>query len=150
MIFVSRAYGLPDSGECGRIADGKGREFNWQEAGRIEGDGFAKSDLPIERLADASIVGREWGRAGQTSDEPGTVERPERLCDVGTRPGPVNGHWRAADWLGCRDGKWRPVEPGTFPLAHGAAARVGRLRAYGNAINAEAARVFIECVMEAV
>jgi hypothetical protein len=27
---------------------------------------------------------------------------------------------------------------------------VGRLRAYGNAINAEAARVFIECVMEAV
>ena len=63
-------------------------------------------------------------------------------------PGPTNGYWRAADWLGCRDGKWRPVEPGTFPLAHGAAARVGRLRAYGNAINAEAARVFIEAVME--
>ncbi|MBD8654140.1 DNA cytosine methyltransferase [Oxalobacteraceae sp. CFBP 13730] len=63
--------------------------------------------------------------------------------------GPTNGFWRDADWLGCRDGKWRPVEPGTFPLAHGAAARVGRLRAYGNAINAEAARVFIEAVMEA-
>lgn len=62
--------------------------------------------------------------------------------------GPTNGYWRAADWLGCRDGKWRPVEPGTFPLAHGATARVGRLRAYGNAINAEAARVFIEAVME--
>jgi len=66
------------------------------------------------------------------------------------QPGPTNGYWRDADWLGCRDGKWRPVEPGTFPLAHGAAARVGRLRAYGNAINAEAARVFIEAVMEAV
>jgi len=62
--------------------------------------------------------------------------------------GPTNGYWSAADWLGCRDGKWRPVEPGTFPLAHGAPARVGRLRAYGNAINAEAARVWIETVMD--
>ena len=57
--------------------------------------------------------------------------------------GPVNGFWRASDWLGCRDGKWRPVEPGTFPLVNGASGRVGRLRAYGNAINAEAAREFI-------
>jgi DNA (cytosine-5)-methyltransferase 1 len=56
---------------------------------------------------------------------------------------PVDGFWRTADWLACRDGKWRPVEPGSFPLAHGATARVGRLRAYGNAINAEAARHFI-------
>lgn len=30
-----------------------------------------------------------------------------------------------------------------FPLEHGAPARVGRLRAYGNAINAEAAAAFI-------
>ncbi|WP_433866907.1 DNA cytosine methyltransferase [Ralstonia wenshanensis] len=61
--------------------------------------------------------------------------------------GPANGLWRDADWLLCRDGKWRPAEPGTFPLAHGAPARVGRLRAYGNAINAEAACAFIEAVM---
>lgn len=64
------------------------------------------------------------------------------------RPGPVNGFWRAADWLLCRDGKWRPVEPGTFPLAHGAPARVGRLRAYGNAINAQQAQIFIESVLD--
>jgi DNA (cytosine-5)-methyltransferase 1 len=68
----------------------------------------------------------------------------------GTRPGPVNGFWRAADWLACRDGKWRPVEPGTFPLAHGAPARVGRLRAYGNAINASQAEIFIRCAMESM
>ncbi|WP_313330774.1 DNA cytosine methyltransferase [Comamonas sp.] len=65
-------------------------------------------------------------------------------------PGPVNGLWRAADWLLCRDGKWRPVEPGTFPLAHGATARVGRLRAYGNAINAQAAQTFIEAAMSSI
>jgi DNA (cytosine-5)-methyltransferase 1 len=62
-------------------------------------------------------------------------------------PGPTNGNWRDADWLYCRDGKWRPVEPGTFPLAHGAAARVGRLRAYGNAINAIQAQAFIEAAL---
>jgi DNA (cytosine-5)-methyltransferase 1 len=32
-------------------------------------------------------------------------------------------------------------------LAHGATARVGRLRAYGNAINAENAREFIAAYM---
>ncbi|MGJ7467285.1 DNA cytosine methyltransferase [Comamonas sp. Z1] len=64
-----------------------------------------------------------------------------------TGPSPTNGLWSVADWLLCRDGKWRPVEPGTFPLAHGAPARVGRLRAYGNAINAEQARIFIEAGM---
>jgi len=62
--------------------------------------------------------------------------------------GPTNGHWRDADWLFCRDGKWRPVEPGTFPLAHGAPARVGRLRAYGNAIVAQTAATFIESYLD--
>ena len=55
-----------------------------------------------------------------------------------------------ADWLYCRDGKWRPVEPGTFPLAHAAPARVGRLRAYGNALDAETAIGFVESVMDAL
>jgi DNA (cytosine-5)-methyltransferase 1 len=84
-------------------------------------------------------------------EERGAVEQPGRtpggLAD-NNRPGPANGFWSAADWLGCRDGKWRPVEPGTFPLADRVAARVGRLRAYGNAINAEAATIFIQSVME--
>jgi DNA (cytosine-5)-methyltransferase 1 len=56
--------------------------------------------------------------------------------------------WATADWIWCRDGKYRPVEPGSFPLAHGAPARVGRLRAYGNAIVAPAAQAFIESYLE--
>ena len=86
---------------------------------------------------------------------------------MGERPGPTNGFWRSADWLGCRDGKWRPVEPGLKPLVNGAAARVVRggsdglpidsdktgearvmrLRGYGNSINAVQAQAFIEAFM---
>ncbi|MBC4002301.1 DNA cytosine methyltransferase [Morganella morganii] len=61
--------------------------------------------------------------------------------------GPTNGYWRDADWLLCRDDKWRPVEPGTFPLADGVAGRVGKLRAYGNAIVAPVAEEFIRAYM---
>ena len=45
---------------------------------------------------------------------------------------------------------WRPVEPGTFPLAPGARSRPTRLRAYGNAIVAPAAQAFIESVMDSL
>ena len=69
---------------------------------------------------------------------------------AGIRPGPLNGYWRDADWIFCRDKRWRPVRPGSFPLAYGSAARVVRLRGYGDAINAEAAKAFIEAVMECV
>jgi len=99
-------------------------------------------------LADSAELG--WiGRGASQASDGGNATRieSERFCNA-DRPGPTNSLWRDADWLLCRDGKWRPVEPGTFPLAHGAPARVGRLRAYGNAINAEAARVWIETVME--
>ena len=150
----------------------------------------------VSGMADTIEPGLErFTRDGETSDEPGSIERTERLCDAGgvgdalnqsrewdagsvsrtqtplngtrvaehggqyirsehasssvaARPGPVNGFWQHSDWLGCRDGKFRPVEPGTFPLVDGASARVGRLRGYGNAINAEAAKAFIEAVME--
>jgi hypothetical protein len=38
----------------------------------------------------------------------------------------------------------------SFPLANGADSRVGRLRAYGNAINAQAAAEFIRAAREAI
>lgn len=60
------------------------------------------------------------------------------------------GFWSDADWLGCRDGKFRPVEPGTFPLANGIPERVGRLRGYGNAIVPQVATEFVKAFMESV
>lgn len=58
--------------------------------------------------------------------------------------------WSSAEWIPCRDNKWRPVEPGTFPLAHGVSNRVGRLRAYGNAICPQAAKEFIKAYMSCI
>lgn len=58
-------------------------------------------------------------------------------------------HWGGCDWIPCRDGKSRPVEPGTLPMAHGVPERVGRIHAYGNAIvpqvAAEIIKTFMEC-----
>ncbi|WP_182356647.1 DNA cytosine methyltransferase [Komagataeibacter europaeus] len=81
-----------------------------------------------------------------------------------------HGGWSGADWLGCRDGKFRPVEPQVLgmadglpsgmvqscivsasnPLAEKQEARVMRLRGYGNAIVPAVAAVFIKEFLEAV
>ena len=117
--------------------------------------GQQETDRPTDRTGGCGVLA---GRMADT-DSHGCeawdgirLHGPEHDAEYGSgqgteRPGPTNGHWRDADWLLCRDGKWRPVEPGTFPLVDGATSRVGRLRAYGNAINAKAAQAFIECVM---
>jgi DNA (cytosine-5)-methyltransferase 1 len=110
------------------------------EARRLE---HAGSERRERREASTSRHDHDRQTPKRSQGEHGAgVASAHRIHSDGT--GPINGYWRTADWLFCRDDKWRPVEPGTFPLAHGAAARVGRLRAYGNAINAEVAREFVE------
>jgi len=52
------------------------------------------------------------------------------------------------EWVLCSDGKRRPIEPGLCAVVDAYPERVGRLRAYGNAIDAKAAQTFIEAVME--
>jgi DNA (cytosine-5)-methyltransferase 1 len=98
---------------------------------------------------------QEHGRSGDIHlRKPNGEDQGRQHIDAGMdvrasqQPSPTNGFWREADWLFCRDGKWRPVEPSTFPLADGSPARVGRLRGYGNAIAAPVAQTFIESVMD--
>lgn len=46
-------------------------------------------------------------------------------------------------WFNGPDGKKRPIEPSIRPLVDESASRVGRLRAYGNGLDAKAAEAFI-------
>ena len=160
--------GIANIGGACRVADANSRAGGQRGAdirGRTDGGdaqtwtGLGCIGVPCG-MADTSgerWVGRQGLPAGGIDDgsHAGRLESDDGYLGVGktgnvSRPaGPTNGFWRAADWLGCRDGKWRPVEPGTFPLVTGAAARVVRLRAYGNAINSVAAQAFIRSYLEA-
>ena len=51
--------------------------------------------------------------------------------------------WTETDWIYCRDGKYRPVEPGLEPLANVVPDHMVRLRGYGNAIVPQQAAEFI-------
>ncbi|MFP1862277.1 DNA cytosine methyltransferase [Lonsdalea quercina] len=134
-----RTYWVANTyGECGdRVRDSRparGHEYpNGGILNRLDNANYPR----LERYSrDGGAEGREGALRSTTATS--TLSRPLQ----------VNGFWREADWIGCRDGKWRPVEPGTFPLAARSSNRVGRLRAYGNAINAEAAKAFIVAFME--
>jgi DNA (cytosine-5)-methyltransferase 1 len=151
---AERREGVPDTERSGvprRVGDA-GSAGLAQRFGFSGISGSAPRAEPREAIVRAGIHTGGLANAATTRSAElgrGWIE-PSGLAQ-GSEPndaGASNGFWRDADWLFCRDGKWRPVEPGTFPLAHGASSRVGRLRAYGNAINAEAACAFIETVME--
>lgn len=133
-----------------RDSDSQGREGqNIRQAGLLNGTG-AKTD----ELAYSPQCGR---RKERENTRRGTIGDSEEGWPTGRgASGGYNttnthhGFWSDADWLRCRDGKFRPVEPGTFPLANGIPARVGRLRGYGNAIVPQVAAEFIKAFMGAV
>ncbi|CAN7661215.1 DNA cytosine methyltransferase [Aquipseudomonas alcaligenes] len=57
--------------------------------------------------------------------------------------------WADVEWIICPDGKERPRKPRVDLLADGHSFGLDQLRAYGNAINAEAATQFIAAYLEA-
>ena len=135
-----------------RLADGNGVRFESESVRELHyGECHAEPCGGVVGLADPFMQQRSNWEVG-IGNVDDTAGRKQGAAEVAglrhdLRPGPVNGPWRAADWLGCRDGKWRPVEPGTFPLAHGLPARVGRLRGYGNAIVPQAAAEFVRAFL---
>ena len=141
----ARGLGHANSEHTGRDA---GASHRAEAGARLRGGGD-ESRAPGaagQRMAEPDGVGRgaaglPAGRRVAANEGPGAEHRPGHAS-------PTSGFWSNPDWVACRDGKQRPVEPGTFPLAHGAPQRVGRLRAYGNAIVSEVAATFIKAVMQ--
>lgn len=173
-------------GAAGELGDASGtgleRHAGHGGAARRQGQGGSVAASGVSGgLADNLMQQRPDWKPGicNVNDESGRIESsatPSGLCSD-MRPGPVNGFWRPADWLGCRDGEWRPVEPGTSPLVNGLPRSMGQmppelvrlakmagldskslaraksyriagLKGYGNALNAKAAQAFVEAVME--
>ena len=106
--------------------------------GLADGDGGLARDGALQRGRQhrCEPTDREAGRLAEGADPAGTNA--------------TDGIWRDPDWLLCRDGRWRPVEPGTFPLADGISSRMGLLRGYGNAIVPPLAAEFVTAFMESL
>jgi DNA (cytosine-5)-methyltransferase 1 len=119
--------GLSTFGKSGGTKE-KGRMLKSERPG-------ANSGVPVSELANTNR------RRRPQRDSQERIQMPNQN-------GAVAGFWRDAEWLPCRDGKARPVEPGVSPLAHGVPQRVGKLRAYGNAIVPQVAEAFLRAVSQ--
>lgn len=142
-------------------------EGNKAQGSRTAAESTGLSDSCCMVDADSERLQMERGDSDSQGWEGQNIRPTGLLHGAGVEYNTTNPHhsfWSDADWLGCRDGKFRPVEPGTQPLAHGVPARVGRLRdedlqsnpqknramrlsGYGNAIVPQVAAEFVKAFM---
>jgi len=135
----------------------------WDRRRDIRETGRAESSVSVCSvwMADANMPKQDSGRT-PSGEQPICDERDEctgamehaeseqeRVSRLARERRATGGYWADADWIPCRGGKWRPIEPGTFPLAHGVAARMDKLRAFGNAISPQVAEAFIRAYVGA-
>mgnify|MGYP003627376453 CR=1 FL=1 len=146
----------------GAVADSDrfdGEQVSPHPGGRGEGSGAqgmgerSGGMRPFDRLADSEGAGgREDAGAVRGREAQGRGEaqgQDQRRASVEARRtfDRSSVDWSRADYLPCRDGKARPAQPGTLPLAHGIPGRVGRLRGYGNAIVPQVAAAFVSAFL---
>jgi DNA (cytosine-5)-methyltransferase 1 len=146
MYWLGHHHHHHHPGLQGHAGNGDGGE-GWSGAARP-----ASAAGRTSRMANDVLPERSSGK--RSARGAGIAVR--RIEDSGPAPGrgaadatwrrPLSGFWTDADWLHCRDGNWRPVEPGTLPMAARTAERVDVLRAYGNALVLPQAEAFLRCV----
>ena len=138
-LGITQSAGRRTGGEHERGAEMGGGSATAQRG--TTGHQLDRTDTIDSQLGNNNNKGLQGhGQSGEQHDAKG--------WQGAQRHNPASGFWIDCDWLPCRDGRSRPVEPGTFPLAHGISGRVGRLRAYGNAIVPQVAQTFIEAYLE--
>jgi DNA (cytosine-5)-methyltransferase 1 len=122
--------------------------------GDLEAVGYSVGAIPLEAASAGAFTLRDRFYFVADACRKRLEKRKSEsriLCQVAGEPEGQNtadATGAGLSWFIGPDGKRRPIEPGIQPVAHGAPARVGRLRAYGNAINAEAAKAVIAAYME--
>jgi len=144
-----RAQGLADAGSIGRQrrqSSPSRHNDHRQASGRPQGE-----HGPVGAIADsAARVGDTAGKGlqGQWSKYRPRGERHSGLVGLAVQVG-------VPEWNGptiaieCSDGARRvSAQPDSFPVGHGVSGRVGRLRAYGNAIIPQVAAAFVAAFME--
>lgn len=177
-IYLLGKYGCPNC-EGGGLAD-------TADDGHATADGLREAPEPQKQAGAKNI-----GESARSCDNSGLAFSDSAGWEPGQRHDQTAGHrdtlaaesgddrprptdapesiWSAPDWLYCRDGKWRPVEPsvlGIFnglpdelvrscnispacnPLAKDQEARTMRLKGYGNAIVPPLAAEVIRAYME--
>ena len=129
-----------------QVAGPLGREWLAGVRADLEHLGYAvgAADLPAACVGAPHIRQRLFWVANATSKRFGKTGKigsgPEEWTPDGS---PISD----SDTLYCPDGKMRRIESGAFPLAYGVSNRVGRLRAYGNAIVPQVAATFVRAAM---
>ena len=116
--------GLADAARGGTRRNGQSGESNENDGNRRE---IRMDDATRERFNNAA--------------EGCAEDFPARVCATS---GSGTSVWTRREFIPCADGKARVTQPGICPLAHGIPNRVGRLRAYGNAIVPQVAAEFVQ------
>jgi hypothetical protein len=70
-----------------------------------------------------SIYGQRPELVGMVNTE----SEQERVSRLARQYGATRGYWAAADWIPCRDGYWRPVQPGFKQMVDGSTRSLGEL-----------------------
>lgn len=143
------------------IADGYGAVGDGERA-RLEGlagngddqAGRAIEDRPVAAAGRDRTLGDAHGesehrRVIRSGAQGGEAAAPQRAlhgqhADRGDR----RSFWGESEWVIGHDGKARRIKPGVRLLADGFSSRVGRLRAYGNAIVPQLAAEVIGAYMD--
>jgi len=133
---------MADADDAKRRQDGARGDDNHRNQAGWDQDAGDVGACDEGDVADASIIGRKkWERQDGQQDAGGGSQG-------GLDPAGAGSFWSDHIWLTGADGKSRRSQPGLPLLAHGIPNRVGRLRAYGNAIVAPLAKEVIMALME--
>jgi len=130
MYWVANANRGATGRDTGAVSGAQAQSSRARQDARRGADRPRHGGAGDDSLANANGAGRERRWLGEELLQPGQEQPSQRLCAAGEGCRPVNGFWRAADWLHCTDGKWRAVEPGSKPLVNGTPARVVSVCSY--------------------